>query len=263
MDLKNLHGWGAPKESSEFYLEWCERYLNDDELFKTFKSNPDYHNTFDVEPKHGRIYKDIVETQYEFDRTEYLDLLKKFQENDHFGNPKLYDYDGYMFSPLTLRYIKDSFFIKSKIKNASINKILEVGSGYGGLCKTLDVILDFDEYYFVDLEPAVKMQQKYLSKFDCLKSKKLTFIPANKLKKVDNIDLFISNYSLSECSFETQMSYFDKYIVNSKYLHIIYNNHITYNTHLDFEKFIDKLSPLFDIELSNDFHNKVIFAKRK
>lgn len=251
-------GWLAPQDASEIYLEWCNKYIKDDEAFKNFKANQDYFRTFDVDPDHGSIYKQMVEEQFEFDREEYANLLELFKENDSFGNPKTYDYDGHQFSPPTLRYIKDSFFIKSNIGNDPINRILEVGAGYGGLCKTLDVILDFNEYYFVDLEPAVKVQQKYLSQFKCLSDKKLVFIPTTVEDKVENIDLFISNYSLSECNFDIQMKYYDQYIAQSKYVHIIYNYYTG-----DFDRFVDKLKPDFDLYITKDFNNKLIFAKRK
>ena len=34
---------------------------------------------------------------------------------------------------------------------APISRVVEVGDGYGGLCKTLSVVCDFDEYILVDL----------------------------------------------------------------------------------------------------------------
>jgi putative sugar O-methyltransferase len=253
-----LDGWLAPKDASEIYLDWCNKYLEDDNAFETFKANQDYFKTFDVDPDHGSIYKQMVEEQFEFDRDEYNDLLERFKENDSFGAPKTYDYNGHQFSPPTLRYIKDSFFIKSHLGDDPINRILEVGAGYGGLCKTLDVILDFKEYYFVDLAPAVKVQQKYLHQFECLNDKKLVFIPTTVDEKVEDIDLFISNYSLSECNFDIQMKYYDQYISQSKYVHIIYNYYTG-----DFNKFADKLRTDFKVTITNDFNNKLIFAKRK
>lgn len=253
-----LDGWLAPQDASEIYLEWCKKYLEDDDAFKIFKANQDYFKTFDVDPDHGGIYKKMVEEQFEFDRDEYNELLERFKENDSFGSPKTYDYNGHQFSPPTLRYIKDSFFIKANLGDKLINRILEVGAGYGGLCKTLDVILDFNEYYFVDLALAVKVQQKYLHQFECLNDKKLVFIPTTVDEKVEDIDLFISNYSLSECNFDIQMKYYDQYISQSKYVHIIYNYYTG-----DFNKFVDKLRTDFKVTITNDFNNKLIFARRK
>lgn len=258
MKNHNLSGWLSPHDASQIYLEWCERYLEDDELFKTFKSNHEYFKTFDIDPEDGKIYKQMIDQNFEFDRDEYEKLLENFKENDSFGSPKIYNYDGHEFSPPTLRYIKDSFFIKSCVSNKPINRILEIGAGYGGLCKTLDVILDFNEYYFVDLDPAVKVQQKYLQQFKCLDSKKFKFISTTVENKVEDIDLFISNYSLSECNFEVQMKYYDQYIAQSKYVHIIYNNYTG-----NFDKFTDKLKINFDVSITDDFNNKLIFAEKK
>jgi hypothetical protein len=253
-----LDGWLAPPNAAEVYLDWCEKYLKDDEAFKTFKSNEDYFKTFDLNPLHGEIYKKEVESQYNFNPDDYLQLLERFKENDSVGSPEKVDYDGHLFSPPTLRYIKNSFFIKSHLNNQPINRILEVGAGYGGLCKTLDVILNFNEYYFVDLEPVVKVQQKYITQFECLKNKKFEFISTNSDDKVQDIDLFISNYSLSECNYDVQMKYFDQYIAQSKYVHIIYNEYTD-----NFDKFVGELNPNFDVYVTSDFNSKVIFAKRK
>ena len=54
------------------------------------------------------------------------------------------------------------------------------------------------------------------------------------------------------------MKYFDLYISNSKYVNIIYNYYTG-----DFDKFVDKLKTDFDVNVTNDFNNKLIFAKRK
>jgi putative sugar O-methyltransferase len=254
----SFDGWLAPQNASEIYLELCEKYLKDNDAFKIFKQNPDYFKTFDVSLKDSKIYKEIIEKNFSIDFNQNSDLIKKFKENDSVGNPKLYEYDNHYFSPPTLRYIKDSLFIKSKIGDNSINRILEVGAGYGGLCKTLDVILNFNEYYFVDLEPVVKVQQKYLNQFKCLSNKKFVFIPTTFDDNVEDIDLFISNYSLSECNFQVQMKYYNQYIKHSNYVHIIYNYYTG-----DCNKFVDKLSIDFDVSITNDFDNKLIFAKRK
>jgi putative sugar O-methyltransferase len=51
------------------------------------------------------------------------------------------------------------------IGDAPISRVVEVGGGYGGLCKTLSVVCDFDEYILVDLPEAVAVQEKYLKNF--------------------------------------------------------------------------------------------------
>jgi hypothetical protein len=61
-----------------------------------------------------------------------------------------------------------------------------------------------------------------------------------------------------ECNFDIQMKYYDQYISQSKYVHIIYNYYTG-----DFNKFVDKLKTDFNVTVTNDFNNKLIFAKRK
>ena len=52
---------------------------------------------------------------------------------------------------------------------------------------------------------------------------KIKFVPCNELEDISNIDLFISNYSLSELTIETQLNYYNKIIKNSKIIYITYN----------------------------------------
>lgn len=141
-----------------------------------------------------------------------------------------------------------------------ISRVVEVGGGYGGLCKTLSVVCDFDEYILVDLPEAVEVQRKYLSCFPELYAK-CKFISCDNVENVEDVDLFISNYALSECDYDTQVNYYDKLVNNSKFAYIIYNlvnfNDFYYN------KFTERMSETFTYTTSKDYENTVILAKVK
>ena len=66
------------------------------------------------------------------------------------------------------------------------------------------------------------IEEKYLKNFSEIYPK-IKFVPCNELEDISNIDLFISNYSLSELTIETQLNYYNKIIKNSKIIYITYN----------------------------------------
>jgi putative sugar O-methyltransferase len=190
-----------------------------------------------------------------------LENIEQFKENDSIGTPDTFSYPEIgKISPTTIRYIKNVFEMATLLKDSPISRVVEVGGGYGGLCKTLSVVCDFDEYILVDLPEAVKVQEKYISNFPEL-AKKCKFISCDELNEVQDIDLFISNYALSECDYDTQMNYYDKLVNNSKYAYIIYNlvnfNDFYYN------KFTERMSERFEFTTSKDYENTVILAKAK
>jgi putative sugar O-methyltransferase len=190
-----------------------------------------------------------------------LENIDAFKENDEIGTPDKFSYDKIgKISPTTIRYIKNVFEMATLLKDTSVSRIVEVGGGYGGLCKTLSVVCDFDEYVLIDLPEAVEVQRKYLSYFPELFAK-CKFISCDDLEEIKDVDLFISNYALSECDYDTQINYYDKLIFNSKFAYIIYNlvnfNDFYYN------KFTKKMSERFEFTTSIDYENTVILAKAK
>jgi putative sugar O-methyltransferase len=167
----------------------------------------------------GQKYFDHIQ---EVGKEIYDENLDQFLENDLIGNPKQFVYGGGKISPTTLRYIKNCLDLSSICENEEISKVVEIGGGYGGLCKTLSVLCDFDEYINVDLSEGLKVQEKYLKNFSKIYSK-IKFIPCERLDSISDIDLLISNYSLSELDIQSQLNYYDKVIKNSKIVYITYN----------------------------------------
>ena len=180
--------------------------------------------------------------------TYVMNNLDKFKENDIYGTPTIVNFDvvGDM-SPGTFKYIADSLDIKHYLHNFNPKKIVEIGGGYGGMCKTLSVIYDFDEYILIDLPDVIDHCRKYLNNFSNLKNK-ITYITTEDLKsisEINNIDLSIAVSSLSECNRKTQDEYIEKIIKNSKYAYIVYNTcHIDVGKE-NYDKTFDTLSNYF------------------
>ncbi len=219
--MSTYKGWEAEEKIAIDYLETCRSAVEDDEVFAKFKSLQGYKNILEhVTPRQGSEYLQLA---MEMASDALLENLEAFKENDLIGTPDKFSYpETGKISPTTIRYIKNVFEMATLLGESPISRVVEVGGGYGGLCKTLSVVCDFDEYILVDLPEAVKVQEKYINNFPEL-AKKCKFISCDDLEEVKDVDLFISNYALSECDYDTQINYYDKLVANSKFAYIIYN----------------------------------------
>jgi len=90
-------------------------------------------------------------------------------------------------------------------------KIIEVGAGYVGQCKIIHNAFNIQEYVIVDLDEAMMLIKKYLSKFN-ISPKFQSFSNLN----YEESDLFISNYAFSECEKELQSMYLNKLAKGAK-----------------------------------------------
>jgi putative sugar O-methyltransferase len=255
--MSTYKGWEAEEQIAIDYLETCRKAVEDDEVFAIFKSLQGYKNILEhVTPRQGAEYLQVV---MQMSGDGLLENIEKFKENDEIGTPDKFSYpETGKISPTTIRYIKNVFEMATLLQDNPIGRVVEVGGGYGGLCKTLSVVCDFDEYIFVDLPEAVKVQEKYISCFPEL-YKKCKFVSCDDLEEIKDVDLFISNYALSECDYDTQVNYYDKLVNNSKFAYIIYNL-VNFNDYF-YNKFTDKMSERFEFTTSKDYENTVILAK--
>lgn len=218
--MENFNGWDINPNDAKEYINICNKILEDDEVFSNFKVLPEYNVILEhVDFELGQKYFDYIQ---EVGKEIYDENLDQFLENDLIGNPKQFVYGDGKISPTTLRYIKNCLDLSSICENEEISKVVEIGGGYGGLCKTLSVLCDFDEYINVDLSEGLKVQEKYLKNFSKIYSK-IKFISCERLDSIYDIDLLISNYSLSELDIQSQLNYYDKVIKNSKIVYITYN----------------------------------------
>ena len=218
--MNNNYGWDINITDTEEYINTCKKIIENSNIFDNFKSLEKYNCILEhVDQQLGSQYYDHIQ---KFGKEIYEKYLDRFLENDQIGNPNQFSYGNKKISPTTLRYIKNCLDLSYLCDGEDISKIVEVGGGYGGLCKTLSILCNFDEYLHIDLPETVLIQEKYLKNFSEIYPK-IKFIPCNELEDISKIDLFISNYSLSELTIETQLNYYDKTIKNSKIIYITYN----------------------------------------
>jgi hypothetical protein len=199
------------------YAEICVEAVEDDKVFDRFKRDPRYTAILEhVSPEHGQKYFNGI-LQYELDE----ELVEAFKENDKLGGSNVVDY-GEPFgevSPSTLRYVQNSLDIANFVGEGDLSKIVEIGGGYGGLCKTINCLCDFDEYHIYDIQQASRLQEKYLSNFDVCE--KVSF--HSSVDPIEDVDLVISNYAYSELSLDLQDAYYENVIKNAKRVYMILN----------------------------------------
>ena len=199
MSICHLQGTSISETSS--YPAFCQSAADNDTIFSSFKRDPSYQQILEhVDYNQGREYLDFIVKEYP-DLIPYFDA---FRENDLLGNPITYSYEEYgFFSPTTLRYIKTLGDLKAKFGDLSRLRIVEIGGGYGGLCKVISV-LGFAHYTLIDLPEAISLSRKYLemngvSNVDFYNSTDSSFDGP--------YDLVISNYAFSEIDKNEQRKY--------------------------------------------------------
>ena len=204
-------------ESISPYSQICTEAVEDDNVFNKFKTDPRYTAILEHVPvEQGKIYAQDIQ-DYDIDS----DLINLFKENDIVGGANIINY-GEPFgsiSPSTLRYIQNALDISYFFGEGELNKIAEIGGGYGGLCKTISCLCDFGEYHIYDMKEASKLQEKYLSYFDIEGS----VIHHSEPEALEDIDLLISNYAYSELGENLQDLYYNNVIKNSKKVYMILN----------------------------------------
>ena len=221
------------------YLQACRAAAQGSDFFRNFKSHPAYRHVLEhVSYEEGQQYLDEIEIDYK-------DKLDEIKENDALGTPVTCTYDGVgTISPTTIRYLKNTSDIVTKF-GTSFNSIVEIGGGYGGLCKVLSSFVDFEQYLLLDLEECNMLSRKYLSHFDL---PTMSYQAEEIVELEDRFDLLISNYALSECNRETQMMYIERFVKNSDKFYLMHNNFHADNGNMSYEEFLDVMSDTHDIE---------------
>ncbi len=200
----------------EAYLVACEQAAATVNL-GSFKRMPAYRPILEhVSQDAGRKYLKIILTN----NPQLQDHFDRFAENDRFGDPRVFSYDSWRFSPTTLRYIKVVSDLIDLFGGLAGMRIIEIGGGYGGQCKIIADVFEFQSYTIVDLPPVADLQRKYLSLLNvagcrCITPDQLTD---------GKYDLVISNYALSELDRSAQDAYTDAVLRHSQRGYLTWNS---------------------------------------
>jgi putative sugar O-methyltransferase len=241
----------------DLYLEACIDFVENDDKFDAFKQDSRYTPVLEhVSHEESLTYINEMKSRDVLTQ----ETLVSVRENDKYGNPTSYEYDGFgTLSPSTIRYLKNSLDILDYFGvDSGYDNIVEIGGGYGGLCKVFTSFVNFKKYTLFDLPEASKLSQKYLSNFDTLKNK-VTFRDTNNVNQLRKVDLLISNYAFSECSRQYQEEYYNKVIKSTDKFYIIYNAFTQNNIGPD--EFLNLAGKTFDVHVEKEVrptHSNVI-----
>jgi putative sugar O-methyltransferase len=257
-----IYDWDIPENNAVNYLKVCKSFVEDNLLFKDFRRNELYHEILEhVSYDDAKSYIEEMKNISHLTGDDIFDLKK----NDEVGNPVTFEFEKFGdISPTTIRYIKNVLDISDFLDGEKVDNIVEIGGGYGGLCRIIHSYIGFENYMILDLPEVNELSKKYLSNFQSLDEKVMQMF-YDEISSVDNIDLLISNYAFSECSFELQEAYYNGVISNANKFYITYNNITPRN--MSSEYFLEYASKDFDIEVENEVRkchtNFIMYGTKK
>lgn len=191
--------------SDEVYTEYIN-FVDTLTDLNTFKNNAKYTYMLEhVSQAQGLEYYNLLKTEFGLSDKYIFDFCNI---NDSIGSPNKYIIANTRVSPTSLRYLYQASLI---LKHYSNKNIVELGCGYGGLCLAIDYVskhsdIKIKKYTCIDLLPATKLQQKYLSKFSMKFDTE--FVDATTYgKNIEEDSFLISNYCFSELAQYRQVEY--------------------------------------------------------
>jgi hypothetical protein len=246
------HGWdSAPDETAMPYIELCKLIVANDDVFNSFRRDKSYST---ILSSTERIVGEIaLESISKLGKLSVLKTnFERLRENDSFGGPQLHSYDGMGdIDSSTLKYFKSAMEIMELVGDFYPKKIVEVGAGYGGLCKVLSLFFEFNEYVIVDLPEVIRLTEKYLSNFPSLHGR-VKFVSCENLNSIQSdggIDLFVADSSLAELNSETQKIYTQKLATNAKFIYVFWNTHHLKHALTDKNTFINSFDSTYKLNI--------------
>ena len=207
--MKTMKTSGTDVDS---YKNICELFVSDDDKFRTFRNSSHAYNwvlehvTFPL----GQKYLEEILSGGERPAA----LFEWARKNDMVGSPKVHNYGRYgVFSPTTLRYLKVLTDIEESFDINEDTRIVEIGGGYGGQCRLIKDYFKVKNYSMIDLPVVLKLQEKYLKRFD--------INDVHYYEKPEDfdgqiIDLVISNFAFNELAPSVQWDYFEHIVSRAK-----------------------------------------------
>lgn len=201
--------------------------------------------------------RDVAQEFFNYISDKYRYLLQfDYSLNDIIGDPFVYEFEGDLFSPATLRFIKVIGDINKYL--GDVRKIVEIGSGYGGQALVFSLIQQVN-YTCIDIPECLQLAKNYhhtLGWNDC------RYVDTNSIKK-EKYDLCISDYCLGELDGEGIDFYLTNVVSQCKYAYITVNR----NTNV-FEDLTRNLVGMFsEVEVKDEepktsrHNNCIIYCK--
>jgi hypothetical protein len=211
--------WLTSNDSIKRYNEALQRATSDDEAFNFFRRADGIREIVEGIPAcAGQGYYNKLRTS--LGDTSLTELWNLIVENDRYGSPETIRLDPHGFAAsTTMRYAWN--VVDMKINNVVLDdvNIVEIGGGYGGLCRMIHTFHKPKSYTIIDLPNALALAKRYLKCYD-IHPRMLSCETYDE----EPIDTLISNYALTELTRATQITYINKLLKRSKYGYITYNS---------------------------------------
>jgi len=217
-ELKNRLEESDSSSSHYGYVDFIERCIQDEEIFKTFRGES--------------AYKDILEhINDDLSQKYYFSLREKLTHKEivslckvikNIGNPYQMKFGKSSLNPTTLRYINVALDLKKKFPNKDFKKIVELGAGFGGQALILREFYNIENYHFIDLPQVNQLIQKFILLHK--PSFEYSFSQIETFKESQNYDLFLSNYAFSELPKKLQIKSIKNVTSKVKSGYMIVNN---------------------------------------
>lgn len=216
------------------YLASVTRAVQDEEFYKnSFRRDREINSVFEHVsiPQAWNYLVEIQKSNVPADLFDVYDLSRFHKLNDSIGGPELHHFGGAgLMAPTTMRYVYHMSdliqkFGSDKLRNAVI---VEIGVGYGGLCRLIRSVFPDCEYHVVDLEPVTQLMHKF-NQFDTnvhLHPYE-EFTACGSLPLLPKIDLVISNFAWSECTPFVRKLYMDQILKHALSGYMILNTYLT------------------------------------
>lgn len=228
--------WRLEDNIHQEYLRVCKS----EELFPVFRS------TYPIDMIMENSNEEIADKYLEIALGIDAPLVQSLVDKDTVGSPNTIRRFGYDISPTTIRYIKTLVDLNKFFGDIYSFNIVEIGAGYGGLCKVINDAGAFINYYIYDLPEARTLQKRYLNEFG---------VKTEKFKR-KHYHLCIAMYSWSELSEDEQRKYCREVIAVSKYSYIMLN----YDIELS-KRILRETMPNAEITEHDIFYGKIDSSK--
>lgn len=213
--------WLTSEESIQRYNEALHKAATEDEAFKSFRRAPGVREIVEGVP-------DVVGKGYfaklvdELSLDTLITMWERATKNDLYGDPQLVEFnEHHKAASTTMRYLWNVVDMEKRGIKMDHAHIVEIGGGYGGLCRMICEFHDPVSYTIVDLPEALTLAERYLSCFDL----HINYVSCFEYEYHDDpITTFISNYALTELTKDIQHGYVNKFMRSAPYGYVTYNS---------------------------------------
>ncbi len=195
------------KTDAQEYRHFCSEMSKKDSLFRDFRRQAMMTSILERNNKNtGAECIAYIETN----SPTLTCLWDLFRENDRIGNPITVQYlSAGTFSSATLSHVKIAADLQTFFMPIENLKIVEIGGGYGGLCRILTQVFNVKDYTIVDWPEPLQLAKKYLDHYQITTVKYLT---PDKLDQGIQADLVVCSHLFSLFRKDLQERYLEQII---------------------------------------------------